>query len=154
MEIRQIRPHEVALVVRLFDQYRVFYKQASDLQRAQQFLETRLNNNESVIFAAFADITGEKHPVGFTQLYPTYSSVRTIKNWILNDLFVQDVYRKNGIGEALIRRALHFAIENGAHFLQLETATDNINAQKLYEKIGFLQQQPGTEFLLYRCPLV
>ena len=154
MEIRQIQPNEAFLVINLFDQYRVFYKQASDLPRARQFIEARLNNNESVIFVAFADITGEKQPVGFTQLYPSYSSVRTIKNWILNDLFVQEAFRKNGIGEALIRRAMQFATAFGAHFLQLETATDNVTAQKLYERIGFQLQSPDTGFLLYRCPLV
>lgn len=154
MEIRQIQPGEAFLVINLFDQYRVFYRQASDLPRARQFIEARLNNNESVIFVAFADIAGEKQPVGFTQLYPAYSSVRTIKNWILNDLFVQEAFRKNGIGEALIRKAMQFAAASGAHFLQLETATDNFTAQKLYERIGFQLQQPEMDFLLYRCPLI
>ncbi|SDC98871.1 GNAT family N-acetyltransferase [Niabella drilacis] len=154
MEIRQIYLHEAALVVNLFDQYRVFYKQASDLKRAQQFIEARLGNNESVIFVAFAELNGQKHPVGFTQLYPTYSSVRTIRNWILNDLFVQDAFRENGIGEALIRRAMQFSVASGAHFLQLETAVDNLTAQKLYERIGFRQKQPDTDFLVYRIPLI
>ncbi|WP_018626656.1 GNAT family N-acetyltransferase [Niabella aurantiaca] len=154
MEIRQIQPGEAFLVIHLFDQYRVFYRQASDISRARQFIEARLHNNESVIFVAFADITGKKQPVGFTQLYPTYSSVRTTKNWILNDLFVQEAFRKNGVGEALIRKAMQFATAAGARFLQLETATDNFTAQKLYERIGFRQQPPDMDFLVYRCPLI
>ncbi|MCF3107588.1 GNAT family N-acetyltransferase [Niabella sp. CC-SYL272] len=154
MEIRQIRSGEAFLVVPLFDQYRVFYKQTSDIPRAKAFIEARLQQHESVIFVAFAKQNDLLHPVGFTQLYPTYSSVRTVKNWILNDLFVEAAYRKNGFGEALIRKAMEFAAATGAHFLQLETATDNFTAQKLYEQIGFQQQQPDTDFLLYRYTLI
>ncbi|MBO9594665.1 MAG: GNAT family N-acetyltransferase [Niabella sp.] len=153
VEIRQIRFNEAFLVIPLFDQYRVFYKQASDIPRAKAFIEARLQQNESVIFVAFAKQDGALHPAGFTQLYPTYSSVRTVKNWILNDLFVEAAYRKNGLGEALVRKAMEFAAATGAHFLQLETAIDNFTAQKLYEQIGFQQQQPDTDFRLYRYTL-
>ena len=82
MDIKQIQPGEVIQVVHLFDQYRTFYKQASDMALAQRFLEERLHNNESVIFAAFIEMNGTSHAAGFTQLYPKYSSVRATKNWI------------------------------------------------------------------------
>lgn len=154
IEIRQIRFNEAFLVVPLFDQYRVFYKQVSDIPRAQAFIEARLQQQESVIFVAFTNRNGLLHPAGFTQLYPTYSSVRTIRNWILNDLFVEAACRRTGLGEALIRKAMEFATATGAHFLQLETATDNFTAQKLYERIGFQQQQPDADFRLYRYPLI
>ncbi|ANH81373.1 acetyltransferase [Niabella ginsenosidivorans] len=154
MHIRQIQSGEAIQVVRLFDQYRMFYKQASDIALAQRFLEERLNNNESVIFAAFAEVNGTEHAAGFTQLYPKYSSMRASKNWILNDLFVEGAFRKNGIGAALIQRAIAFARENGATFIQLETAYDNSTAQRLYEQTGFRQQPPETEFIVYRYALV
>jgi ribosomal protein S18 acetylase RimI-like enzyme len=102
-----------------------------------------------VIFVALAD----EQPVGFTQLYPKYSSVRTSKNWILNDLYVDSNHRKQGIGEALIGAAMEFAKSEGATFMQLETAVDNYTAQSLYETIGFEKQAPDTEFLLYRINL-
>ncbi|WP_300603615.1 GNAT family N-acetyltransferase [Niabella sp.] len=141
-EIRQIRFHEAFLVVPLFDQYRVFYKQASDIPRAQAFIEARLQNNESVIFVAFTNQNGLLHPAGFTQLYPTYSSVRTIRNWILNDLFVEAAYRKSGFGEALIRRAMEFATAAGARFLQLETASDNLPRKNYINASGFSNSSP------------
>lgn len=121
---------------------------------AQQFIETRLNNNESVIFAAFVALNGQQKAIGFTQLYPKYSSMHAAKNWILNYLFVDAAYRKMGVGAALIRCAIDFARNDGASFVQLETATDNFTAQRLYEQTGFEQQQPDTEFLLYKYQLV
>jgi len=144
--VHRIAADEADLVFGLFNQYRIFYKQASDIHLAESFIKARLDNNESVIFAAFDG----KLPVGFTQLYPAYSSVRAVKSWILNDLYVEQSHRKHGIGNLLIKAAINFGRENGARFIQLETATDNFTAQSLYESIGFVKQQPGNEFLLYK----
>jgi len=150
IEIKQIDSSEVELVVVLFNQYRIFYNQPSDIQLARTFIDARIQNNESIIFVALFDDGNKKIPVGFTQLYPKYSSARAIKNWILNDLYVDSAYRKQGIGERLINSAIAFAKVGGAKFVQLETATDNKTAQSLYESIGFKKQDPDNEFFLYR----
>lgn len=142
-------PDEWALVVKLFDAYRVFYKKQSDMELAERFIRERLDNNESVIYVA---MDGDK-PVGFTQLYPKYSSGRAEKNWILNDLFVDAAHRKQGIGAALIKQAAEFAADGGSRFIQLETAVDNYTAQSLYEGMGFMKQPPDEEFYLYKLSL-
>ena len=148
--IKQITLAEANLVVGLFNQYRIFYHQRSDIGMAKAFIEARLENSESVIFVALNET---QKPVGFTQLYPKYSSARLSKNWILNDLFVDEDYRKQGIGELLIRKAMNFATGQGSTFVQLETAVDNFTAQNLYETIGFKKQQNDTEFFLYKIGL-
>jgi ribosomal protein S18 acetylase RimI-like enzyme len=145
LSIKKITVNEIHLVVNLFDSYRVFYKQTSDLVLAEDFLTERLKNNESVIFV----VLDNEKPIGFTQLYPTYSSVRTVRNWILNDLYVAADYRKQGIGKMLIDAAMDFGKSAGAKYVQLETATGNYNAQHLYESIGFIKRLPGTEFITY-----
>jgi GNAT superfamily N-acetyltransferase len=146
INVKRISITEVDLVVPLFDQYRVFYKQISDFSLAKSFLQARLSNNESVIFIA----SGDDRPLGFTQLYPVYSSVKVVKNWILNDLFVGQPYRKLGIGTLLIDAAFHFAKTENANYIQIETAFDNSNAQRLYESVGFMRHLPGNEFFVYR----
>jgi ribosomal protein S18 acetylase RimI-like enzyme len=125
MQIKRINKTEAHLVIKLFDSYRVFYKQATDIERAKDFIQSRLDNSESVILIALAGDGDVQEPVGFTQLYPTYSSVRTIKNWILNDLYVDAAFRKQGIGESLIQAAMQFAKENNARYVELSTAVDN-----------------------------
>ena len=146
LSVKRITVNEIHLVVNLFDNYRLFYKQTSDLALAKDFLTERLKNNESVIFV----VLDNEKPIGFTQLYPTYSSVRAIRNWILNDLYVDEDYRKQGIGKILIDAAMDFGISTGAKYVQLETAVDNYGAQHLYESIGFAKQLLGTEFITYR----
>lgn len=150
IEIKRIDLNEADLVISLFNQYRIFYGNFSDLGMAKAFVDARLENNESVIFVA---LDGNK-PVGFTQLYPKYSSAKLSKNWILNDLFVDENYRKQGIGEGLIKTAMDFAKTQGSTFVQLETAVDNYTAQSLYEAIGFKKQAPDTEFFLYRIDII
>jgi GNAT superfamily N-acetyltransferase len=133
MKVIRATPDHLPQLSQLFDLYRVFYKQTSNLDAAKDFLEDRFLKSDSVIFIAFAsDGTG----LGFTQLYPSFSSVSMMSTYILNDLFVASEARKKGVGEALMEKAKQFAISQGAKGLTLETAIDN-PAQKLYLRLGF-----------------
>ena len=120
----------------LFDAYRQFYGQPPDLERARAFIADRIARGESVIFVAERDETS----LGFTQLYPSFSSAAVTRLWILNDLFVAPSARGRGVGEALLEHARRFAQETGARALMLETATDNLTAQRLYERLGWVRE--------------
>jgi ribosomal protein S18 acetylase RimI-like enzyme len=136
MSIRKAALNELNSLTELFDSYRVFYKQEYNLEGARAFVRERLINEDSVIFIAFDD----SNPVGFVQLYPTFSSVSMKRSWILNDLYVNASARKKGFGEKLIKKAIEFAEETGAKGVSLETGHDNVTAQGLYEKIGFKKE--------------
>ena len=118
----------------LFDGYRQFYKQASDLSGAKAFLAARIKNKESVIFVA--TVTPETL-AGFVQLYPSFTSVGMMTTWILNDLFVAPEFRQQKVGEALMAEAVKFSKASGARNLSLQTAITNTSAQRLYEKLGW-----------------
>lgn len=136
MSIQKATLNELNSLTELFDSYRVFYKQESDLEGARDFLKGRLVNEDSVVFIAY----DEGNPVGFVQLYPTFSSVSMKRSWVLNDLYVNASARKKGFGEKLIKKAIEFAEETGAKGVALETGYDNVTAQSLYEKIGFIKE--------------
>jgi GNAT superfamily N-acetyltransferase len=127
----------------LFDGYRQFYGQRSDLAAAQAFLRDRIERDESVIYIAYVD-GGEA--AGFTQLYPSFSSVSLKPLWILNDLFVRSDIRRGGVGRALLERARQHALETRAKGLILNTAVTNRAAQTLYESCGWHRED---EFLQY-----
>ncbi|QTD43304.1 GNAT family N-acetyltransferase [Sporosarcina sp. Te-1] len=133
MEILKATMEDLDGVSDLFNQYRMFYEQDSDLEGAKAFLKERFEKEDSVIFVGKDD---GKY-VGFTQLYPTFSSVSMKRVWILNDLFVEAQARKQGIGEMLLRQAKAYAIGTGAKSISLSTALDNESAKKLYEKNGY-----------------
>ena len=135
--IRRASAADLDALVPLFDAYRVFYAQPSDPVRARDFLAERLANRESAVLVA------ERGPsaVGFTQLYPVFSSVRTARTWLLNDLFVVEGARRGGVARALLDAAAAFAREQGAAGLMLETTRDNAPARALYRAAGWHEDE-------------
>ena len=117
----------------LFDVYRVFYKKETDLDAAKKFLRERLANDQSVIFMVYND----SRAVGFTQLYPVFSSVNMAAVWLLNDLFVDPVYRGKKIGKQLLEAAQNHCTASGAKGVSLETEQTNVVGNKLYPIMGF-----------------
>ena len=117
----------------LFDLYRVFYNKETDLPGAKKFLEEVLRTNASVIF--LADEDGKV--IGFTQLYPQFSSTRMKKFWLLNDLYVLQEYRGKGVSKQLIETAKEWTRQTNATGLLLETGKDNHIGNQLYPSTGF-----------------
>jgi ribosomal protein S18 acetylase RimI-like enzyme len=126
----------------LFNDYRVFYRQETNIEKAKEFLSDRLTKNESVVFVAFAGDT----MAGFVQLYPVFSSVRMKKRWLLNDLFVKEEFRGQGFSIALIEQAKELCRQTGARGFVLETAKTNVIGNRLYQKLNL---QLDTEYNTY-----
>ena len=135
--IRRASAADLDALVPLFDAYRVFYAQPSDPVRARDFLAERFARGESTVLLA------ERGPstVGFTQLYPIFSSVRTTRTWLLNDLFVAEGARRGGVARALLDAAAAFAREQGAAGVMLETTRDNAPARALYRAAGWNEDE-------------
>lgn len=134
LTVRRAGITDLEPVARLFDGYRVFYEQTSDPDGARSFIGDRLRNGDSVIFLAEDD---QGNALGFTQLYPLFSSVRMRAIWLLNDLYVSGDARRRGVGHALMERARRHAQETGAAGLELATARDNEAAKSVYEDLGW-----------------
>ncbi|HMW33454.1 MAG TPA: GNAT family N-acetyltransferase, partial [bacterium] len=58
--------------------------------------------------------------------------------------------RRSGVGEALMEKARRFAVETGAKGIELETGVENVQAQALYEKLGY---QRNTDTYRYFLPV-
>ena len=133
LAIKRASLDDLDAVVPLFDAYRRFYGQPSDEARGRAFLQARLQADESVILLA----SDGDRAVGFTQLYPMFSSVRTGRLWVLNDLYVDAGARRTGAGRALLDAASEFARADGAVGIVLETTRDNATARALYRSAGW-----------------
>lgn len=144
MEVFQASSEHLEEVSKLFNQYRVFYKASSDYEAAKQFLEERFETRDSTIFVASIDGC----IVGFTQLYPSFSSVSMKRVWILNDLFVDEDYRGNGVAKSLMSAAENFARETGAIRIVLATQISNVVAQSLYESRGYVKDEEFYHYAL------
>jgi GNAT superfamily N-acetyltransferase len=136
MIIRRAKKKDIEKLSVLFDKYRIFYKQESDIENARSFLKKRMKRRESEIFVA----EERKELIGFTQLFPIFSSVSMKRTWLLNDLYVNEKARGIGTATKLLEAAKQFGIETGSKWLILQTAADNFAAQKVYEKNGWVKE--------------
>ncbi|GAA4971393.1 GNAT family N-acetyltransferase [Algibacter aquimarinus] len=119
-------------LIPLFDAYRVFYRQQSDILAARNFLKERLTKKDSVIYIAYENDVA----VGFTQLYFLFSSVSMQPMYLLNDLYIDENQRNKKIGTSLINEAKALCREKSYKGLIIQTEPTN-NAQYLYQREGF-----------------
>lgn len=134
MKLLQATHNQLEQCADLFDQYRQFYQQVSDIDAARAFISERLVKQDSVIYIA---LDANNNGMGFTQLFPSFSSVAMKQVYILNDLYVTEKARKQGVAKALMMTAQAFAQKNKAHAIKLATAKDNVQAKALYEQLGY-----------------
>ena len=146
IQIRRAHIDDLGLITPLFDLYRQFYEQASDLAMAENFLAQRLQHNESVIFLAFDGADA----VGFTQLYPGFSSVSMARTFLLNDLLVVSSHRRLGVGSLLLEAAVAHAKAEQAVRISLTTNVANTAAQAVYEGQAWAREKA---FLTYNFEL-
>ena len=143
MQIIRANAHNLDELASLFNQYRQYYQRLPDLEACRAFMAERIENDESVIFAAQSDAG---FIIGFTQLYRSFCSVELKELIYLYDLFVVPAARRTGVARALMEAARQYASARGAVRLTLETAVTNRPAQSLYEELGYARDE---EFYTY-----
>jgi ribosomal protein S18 acetylase RimI-like enzyme len=137
VQVRQAVLDDLEDIAPLFDAYRQFYGADSNVPTARQFLLERFNHGESIVFVAYSGAQS----VGFTQLYPSFSSVSMKRVFILNDLYVLPGHRQQGVARQLLNAATNLAQTLGAVRVSLTTAIDNQTAQATYEALGWARDQ-------------
>ena len=136
--VRRATLDDLDRLVLLFDAYRQFYEQHSDLTVARQFLNDRLTRHESIVLIAE---NGSGMAIGFVQLYPTFSSLLAAPMYLLSDLFVVPSARRRRVGTLLLTSAAETARAAGVVRLELATAVTNAPAQRLYEALGWQRDE-------------
>lgn len=149
IHIRQATLADVSRLVSMFEQYRAFYGATLDAVAARRFLTERLTRAESTVFVATA---GEQtpQPVGFVQLYASFSSLAMRRIAIVNDLYVAHDWRRAGIARRLMAAAIDHAVADGAAAIELATRHTNGPALALYRQLGF---RTDTEFARLYLPV-
>ena len=145
--VRQASVADLEPLAVLFDGYRQFYGKPGDIALARAFLLERFQHHQSVVFVA---LQADGAMVGFTQLYPSFSSTAAARTFILNDLFVAEGARRRGVAAQLMQAAAQFGRAVGAIRLSLSTAIDNESAQALYVSQGWVRD---TRFCAYSLTL-
>jgi GNAT superfamily N-acetyltransferase len=148
VEILQAYTRHLSLIVGLFDEYRQHHAQPPNPEGARVFLAERLERRDSAIFFASEGSGSFQRALGFTQLYPSVSSIWMKRIWILNDLYVLPDCRRRGIAKALHDRARQLAVETKARGLAFSTARENEVVRHFCDTLGYLRDEKLRHFFL------
>jgi GNAT superfamily N-acetyltransferase len=78
----------------------------------------------------------EDELAGYVCLYWHFTSLVPAETVLMNDLYVVETFRNQGVGRALIEASAAVAHERGAHRLEWATQPSNLTAQRLYDSTG------------------
>lgn len=147
MRIKNLSEKYLDQFVKVVDEYRSFCGFEKSGKDTKEFFQHLIDTKKAKTFIAIDD---NDQVMGFVNLYPSFSTLSLINIWILNDLAVAGKFRRLGVAQALIEKAVKFAERSGAVRVELKTEITNQNAQKLYSKMGF---ETDKENIHYRIPL-
>jgi len=142
MVIKRVQIADIGTLAPLFDAYRIFYGKTSNIDQCNAYLNERFAQQEAEAYIAFDNDI----PIGFTLLYPFFSSVNCAKVVVLNDLYVDESHRSKGVARSLIDEVKTYAQNIGALRVELGTEVTNLKAQRLYDKYGFKKE---TDYYYY-----
>jgi ribosomal protein S18 acetylase RimI-like enzyme len=134
--IKAATTEDLASLTRLYIAYRVFYGEAPEEKRATAFILDRLKQSSVRYFLAW----NGGDAVGFMHLMPSTNTLAMRPIWLLEDLYVDISARGQGVATALLSHAETFARSTGAERLTLATAHDNLAAQHIYKKLGYVRE--------------
>lgn len=126
--IRQATPDDAAAVARLNED---FNEVRTDIDTMAARLE-RCITTERILLAEIDGLA-----VGFLSLwlFPVICAPDPYAE--VAELFVEEAYRRRGIGRALLEEAIEIARSEGAAELKVVTGFRNTAAQQLYYTVGF-----------------
>jgi GNAT superfamily N-acetyltransferase len=81
------------------------------------------------------------HAVGFATLFWSWSTTDACRIGVMNDLFVTESARGQGLAEQLIGACRSECARKGARRLTWQTAPDNRRAQAVYDRVGGTREQ-------------
>jgi GNAT superfamily N-acetyltransferase len=134
LEIAPIAAEEFEELLPLIAAYQRFYEvEKIDEERNRAFFRRFLAPSEDgLLLGARRD----GRLVGYACLYWHFSSLEAVESVLMNDLYVNEGARGDGVGRALIESATEVARERRVPFVEWSTAPDNHTAQRLYDSTG------------------
>lgn len=134
VEIAPIHTEEFEELLPLIAAYQRFYEvEEIDETRNRAFFRRFLAPSEDGLLLG---ARREGRLVGYACLYWHFSSTRATETVLMNDLYVDESVRGQGVGRALIEATAEVARERGVPSIEWSTAPDNHTAQRLYDSTG------------------
>ena len=131
--LRKATPHALKDINHLVSQLSLGATPCAPLTYAQ--LQELVSQENAFLLTILVKEGKRKKIIGFQMLY--FVRIPSGVFAALEDLFVEETYRKWGAGPMLMTYAIDFAEKGGARHISLRTNPKRIEANKLYQQLGF-----------------
>jgi GNAT superfamily N-acetyltransferase len=132
--LRAAAPTDVPAIVGLIRELAEFEKLLHLVVITPQRLSTHLFGPKPVVEAVVAEVGGSV--VGFALFFTNFSTFLGKPGLYLEDLYVQPAHRGAGLGKALLQHLGALAVARDYGRFEWSVLDWNINAIRLYEKMG------------------
>jgi len=144
IQIRKSSPDEVPAIVRLMRDF-------AEYENLAEFCEITEKRLFEVMFGEDAFVEGlvafhDQIPVAYAMFYPYFASFRGQCGYYLEDIFVAEDFRRNGLGEAMVKIVARLAKQRGFERIDFQVLEWNTPAVKFYEKLGAVRDDSERHF--------
>ena len=130
INIRPSQKEDFIQIIELFKEFAAFEKLPEKMINSVDRM-----NNEQDYFNCFVAETSDKKIIGYVTYFFCYYTW-TGKSLYMDDLYVTQSYRANGIGTQLLNKVIEFAKQSECHKLRWQVSNWNEHAIKFYKNIG------------------
>ena len=144
LNIRKTTADDVPLILKLIKELSVFEKMSEEVVATEDTLRETLFGDKSYARVLIAEIEGK--PVGYALYFYNFSTFVGRPGLYIEDVYVSEEYRGQGIGTALFKYCAYIAKENKC--VRMEWLVLNWNpARKFYDHMG---AKSLDEWVVYR----
>lgn len=144
VQIRRSTADEIPAIVRLMRSFAEYENLGDYCEITEERLHDVMFGDEAFVegLVAFHD----DRPIAYAMFYPYFASFRGQRGFYLEDIYIADDYRRNGLGEAMIRIIARLAKQRGFERLDFQVLAWNTPAVKFYEKLGAIRDDSERHF--------
>jgi len=149
--IRPARPEDAESIVAMIRELAAYEKLEEHAKATPDVLRTHLFGSRPAAEALIAELDGQT--VGFCLFFSTFSTFRGQPGFYIEDIYVREPQRNQGIGKALLATVARLAVQRG--YGRVEWSVLNWNAPSIgfYQSLGAIPQDEWTMYRLHEEPL-
>jgi len=144
IQIRKSTPDEVPAIVRLMRDFAEYEDLCEYGEITEDGLFDVMFGDDAFVEGLLAFHQGE--PVAYALFYPYFASFRGQCGYYLEDIFIAEEFRRNGLGEAMVRIIARLAKQRGFERIDFQVLEWNTPAVKFYEKLGAMRDDSERHF--------
>ena len=141
--VRKAEINDIDTIFNLINGLAKYEKRPWDMTGTKEELSFWLFE-KNIATTLFAELDGET--IGYAIYYPIFGSFSAKGKVHLEDMFIMQEYRGNGIGKQFLKQIVKRVFEEGYHAMEWSALDWNESAIKFYENVGADQESGRVYF--------